>query len=534
MNELFSNPRSAGWRATILSAGIVIFTFVVCIAEETTTGTSNAQRWPGFQGAGATDLAVDSLPLTWSPEKNIAWQTDIPGKGQSSPVIWGERIFATSIEGAMKNDCHIVALDLLQGKRIWDFKTASSQPVRGNYFQSRSAPTPVVDADRIYAFFETGNLLALTHDGKQVWSRSLTEDYGEFEVRIGLAASLLQTADSVIVLIDHEGPSYLLSVDKQTGETRWKTERFSRQSYASPALLKIDQADQIICSSSGSVDGYDPASGKLMWTFEEVGGNRACTPIAFGEGKFLISASPGMHDERLDDARKSNFAMQVKRVGDEYQQTILWKTGKAMPSFGSPMVHQGLAYWVNKVGVVYCFDAETGKQVYVKRLRQPCWATPLGLGDRIYFPGKDGLTTVIAAGPAFRILAENELFAGAAAAGDADLQRSQDAAHGAHSSRRSADAGNGPRTPSDTTSEAKSGAEVKQSRGPQRAENNAGAQPRTRNGLTFADPVQYGYAAVNGSLVMRTGSRLYCIRKATLVEGTEQGGKAVSTEGVGQ
>jgi len=326
-------------------------------------------------------------------------------------------------------------------------------------------------------------------------------------VRIGLAASLVQTKDTVIVLIDHEGPSYLLAVDKLTGKTKWKTDRFSRQSYASPALLKINQGDQLVCSSSGSVDGYDPATGKLLWTYEEVGGNRACTPISFGDGKFLVSASPGMHDERLADAKKSNFAMQVKRVGEEFQQTILWKTNKAMPSFGSPMVYQGLAYWVNKVGVVYCFDAETGKQVYVKRLGQPCWATPLGLGERIYFPGKDGLTTVIAAGREFRILAENELIDGATAAGEADLKRRAKADHQQGSAQQSGrDSESKPESKSESTSESKSG-----------------GRPRTRNGLTFADPVQYGYAAVNGTLVMRTGSRLYCIRKTPVMEKMNRG-----------
>ncbi|QDT40931.1 outer membrane biogenesis protein BamB [Gimesia alba] len=510
MNQRVSNSRLAGWRSSLLSAGIVLFTLVACLAGEPSTQKSNVQRWPGFQGAGATALTADSLPLTWSPTRNIAWQTEIPGKGQSSPVIWGDRIFVTSIEGEMKNDCHVVALDLKQGKLLWDFKTASSQPVRGNYFQSRSAPTPVVDAERVYAFFETGNLLALDHDGKQLWSRSLTEDYGEFEVRIGLAASLVQTKDTVIVLIDHEGPSYLLAVDKQTGKTKWKTDRFSRQSYASPALLKIDQADQIVCSSSGSVDGYDPSTGKLLWMYEEVGGNRACTPLSFGDGKFLISASPGMHDERLADAKKSNFAMQVKRVGEEFQQTILWKTSKAMPTFGSPMVYQGLAYWVNKVGVVYCFDAETGQQVYVKRLGQPCWATPLGLGDRIYFPGKDGLTTVIAAGREFRILAENELIDGATEAGEADLKRRAEAGK-----RRSTAQQSGSRTAGENSG-------------------NTGGRPRTRNGLTFADPVQYGYAAVNGALVMRTGSRLYCIRKLPVGDQNQQGEKVTTTGGAAQ
>ncbi|MFN9977139.1 MAG: hypothetical protein ACK58T_45280, partial [Phycisphaerae bacterium] len=121
--------------------------------------------------------------------------------------------------------------------------------------------------------------------------------------------------------------------------------------------------------------------------------------------------------------------MQVERSGDEFTTRVLWKAEKAMPSFGSPMVYQGLAYWVNNVGVIYCFDAETGEAVYTKRSGQLCWATPLGMGDHIYFFGKDGLTTVIAAGREYKLLAKNELIEGAEAAGEADVKRRESRGH---------------------------------------------------------------------------------------------------------
>ncbi|RCS40774.1 pyrrolo-quinoline quinone [Bremerella cremea] len=443
--------------------------------------------WPEFLGRNATPLDPASLPLTWSPTENIAWQTKLDGGGQSSPVIWGDKVFVTSIAGSMKNECLVTCLSLTDGSILWTWRGESSQPVRSNYFQSRSAPTPVVDEQQVIAFFETGNLVALNHDGEPLWERSLTEDYGEFEVRIGLAASLTQTADTVFVLVDHEGPSYLLAVDKRNGETRWQTERFSRQSYASPTILSIGGKQQIVCSSAGSVDGYDPQTGEMLWTFEDVGGNRACTPLPFGDGRFLVGASPGMHDEHINEASQSNFLMNVQAEGETFEPTIAWHAEKAMPTFGSPMIYRGLAYWVTSTGVLYCFDAETGQRVYIKRSGQPCWATPLGVGERIYLFGKDGLTTVIAAGPKYQVLSKNELMVGATEKGEADIKRRETRRHGSSDSSAAKPEG-------EATEEESSG------------------RPTTRDGLTFAEDVQYGYAVVNGSLVVRTGSVVHCLK----------------------
>ncbi len=578
-----SGPRVL--RDTLLALGIVLTTFYACFGDES---PSMPERWPGFLGAGSTPIDPATLPLQWSPTTNVSWQAELTGAGQSSPVIWGDRVFVTTIDGAMKNDCLITAASLSDGTILWSYRTESAQPVRGNYFQSRSAPTPAVDAHHVYAFFETGKLIALTHEGKEAWVRNLPEEFGEFEVRIGLAASVAQTDDSVFVLVDHEGPSYLLSVDKMTGETKWKTERFSRQSYASPIVMTIAGQPQIVISSAGSIDGYDPVTGKQFWTMEGVGGNRSTTPLTFGDGRFLVSASPGMHDEQLDEASKSNFAMQVERSGDEFTTRVLWKAEKAMPSFGSPMVYQGLAYWVNNVGVIYCFDAETGEAVYTKRSGQLCWATPLGMGDHIYFFGKDGLTTVIAAGREYKLLAKNELIEGAEAAGEADVKRRESrghqhgggkpesaekaksdpaAAEATESTEKTPDAektegATVPTTAAVSTAANDSTANDEKSepssdnsgtgsgrRGRGRGGNpegsrrnggdgtgsregqEGGEEPRTRDGRIFADPVQYGYAAVNGSLVIRTGSRLYCLRSSSPAVNDPQAVKVSVQEG---
>jgi outer membrane protein assembly factor BamB len=422
--------------------------------------------WPSFLGAGHSQIDPDTIPRVWSPQQNIAWQAALPGHGQSSPVVWKQRVYVTSVEGAEKETCHVTALALADGAITWKHSFGSSDPVKNSLYVSRAAPTPVVDEQGVVAFFESGDVVALGHDGHVRWQRSLSTDYGRFKNKFGLAASPVQTERAVIVLVDDEGPSYLVAIDKRDGSVLWKTDRTSRVSWSSPALVEVAGKPQVVCSSAGSIDAYDPASGRPLWTKGNVGGNTAATPLDLGGGVFLVGASPGREGEgaRAEDARQSNFAMKVEAAGDNFAPTILWKTEQATPSFGSPMVHAGHAYWVNRSGVVFCFDAATGEPCYTERIKQSCWATPLGLGDRVYFFGKDGLTTVLAAGPKFQILSENQAW-------DPDG--------------------------------------IKPVVEPSAAEE---TEERRRAAAMFSGPTLYGVAAVNGSLLMRSGQTLYCVR----------------------
>lgn len=188
------------------------------------------QVWPGFRGSGDGCTTAKNLPLKWSPTENLAWKIDLPGYGQSCPVVWKDRVYLTAVDGKEREKGFIMAFDARTGKRLWSHEFAPTQKAKWSYTVSRAAPTPVVDAAGVYAFFEGGDLLALSHEGKLRWSRSLVKDYGEFQTGHGLGSSPVQTEEAVIVLIDHRGPSYLLAVDKQTGKTLWKTDRESRSS----------------------------------------------------------------------------------------------------------------------------------------------------------------------------------------------------------------------------------------------------------------------------------------------------------------
>ncbi len=421
-------------------------------------------HWPAFLGQGASELKTASLPLEWSPTKNIAWQAEIPGHGQSSPIIWGEQVFVTSIEGPLKDTCHVVAYDLAHGKHKWRHAFESSDKVKNSLYVSRAAPTPVTDGQSVFAFFESGDVVALSLAGTERWRKSLSTVFGKFQNKFGLSASPLVTDDALIILVDDEGPSYLIALNKADGQTKWKTDRTSRVSWSSPALVSIAGATQVVCSSAGSIDGYDAATGKLLWTYGEVGGNTSSTPRPFAAGSFLIGASAGREGQNTDLAKKSNLAMTITVVDGKPEPEILWRTEQATPTFGSPMIHAGHAYWVNRSGVVFCLDATTGEGRYTERLKQSCWATPLGLGDRVYFFGKDGLTTVLRSGPKFEVLAENQLWDPAAQ----KLDPAKAAAEDTEEKRKAA--------------------------------------------ALFSGSTQYGVAAVSGNLLIRTGEKLFCLR----------------------
>jgi outer membrane protein assembly factor BamB len=405
-------------------------------------------QWPAFLGGGKIEVS-EKIPLSWSREQ-IAWTQDLPGYGQSSPVVAGGQAFVTSIEGPRKEKCHVIALDLTSGRIAWTHSFDAAEQAENNNYTSKAAPTPTTDGESLFAFFESGDVVSLSLSGDEQWKRSLTADYGKFTTRHGLAASPLLVGDALVMLLDHEGPSYLVALDKRTGKTLWKTDRKSRTSWSSPALLTIGGQRVIVCSSSGSVDGYSPESGELLWSYDQVDGNTTNTPIAYADGCFLIGAGTGA---------KTNLALSVKAVDGKWTSDALWSSTQASSSFGSPIVYAGHAYFVNKTGVLYCLDAKTGEVKYTERLKQTIWATPLGSGDRIYFFGKGGLVTVITIGPKFKVLAESELWSKEA-------------------------------KPAEAPTEAKPGSPMPEMSG----------------------PVLYGVAVVGDQLLLRRGDRLYCVR----------------------
>lgn len=398
------------------------FTFVIAVlavVRITTLVSSSAfADWPAFLGGKSRSAAEDfTPPLKWDSEDGIGWQTKLTGHGQSSPVIFGDHIYLTAVEGPMKNNNLVSCHDLATGKLLWQKSFPSSMPVANNVYTSRAAPTPSADDSGVFAFFESGNLIALSPDGEVRWERDLIKDYGKYVGRFGLGGSIAQLDGQIFIVADNDGPSYIAGFDKNTGKTTWKTDRASRISWSSPMMVNIEGKDQIVISSSGSVDGYDPADGKLLWSYDNVGGNTVPSTIDAGQGSFLIGASPGRNGEATEGAKESNLLMKVVSSEGGFTPKVVWKSSDATSSFGSPIIYRGHAYYTNRAGVLYCIDAGTGETQYTARLADSNWATPVGVGEHVFFFGKDGRTSIVKTGPKKDVLDENRLWKSAENAG---------------------------------------------------------------------------------------------------------------------
>lgn len=451
-----------------------------------TVGTSPGDSWAGFRGDGTSTTFAVRLPLQWSGRDNVAWRTELPGYGQSTPVVWNGRVFLTAVDGAEKEKLLILAVDARTGSVLWQRDFPATQRGKNHPAMSRAAPTPLVDARGVYAFFESGDLIALDHDGNVKWQRALTKDYGPFQNNHGLASSPTQTDSAVVLLIDHGGPSYLLAVDKSTGNNLWRTERPSRMSWTSPIVARHNGKELLIVSSSGALTTYDAATGESLWELADLNGNNIPSPV-YMNGFLVIGAGENRLKPDLVASQRSNCCLRLTDEAPGYE--VLWRGRKAVAHHASPLVHAGHVYIVTKPGVVYCLDLATGEERYSERLDNPCWATPIGAADRVYFFGKDGVTTVLKAGPKYEKLATNRLWT------EEEFQVRKEQAKSRPENRIPMPMGGTPAAPPGVTPPATL----------------TPAQRESMIAEAIGDVV-YGVAAVDGAFFVRTGTELICIR----------------------
>lgn len=454
---------------------------------------SDTDTWPGFRGDGSGTSTAQSVPLRWSPDAGIAWKADVPGYGQSSPVVRNGRVFLTSIEGPNMERGFVHAFDLEDGTKLWSREFASSQPVENYFRNSRAAPTCVVDAQHVWALFAGGDLLCLTHEGELVWTRSLVEDYGAIENERGLASSLAQTEGAVVALVDHDGPSYLVALDKRTGEVAWKVDRGERgAAWTSPIVTRRDGEEVVIVSSAGTAEAYRGDTGEELWTLAGLVGNRIPSPSLAGDDLILgaTQSAHGTDDPRA--VRRSNRCLRWIEADGRPGVETRWSANRADPHYSTPLAYLGCVYYVTGTGILYCLDQATGEQLYATRIAGASWASAIGAEGRVYLFVKDGTVLVLKAGPEYVELASNRLWK------------------------------EGEVPPATKPSPADMAALA----GAARSGANGGAPPDPEaaiRGLDLAvqhrifayyDPVIYGAAAVEGRLLVRTGRELYCVEGA--------------------
>ena len=361
-----------------------IETYSVGMGNAPAPGTT----WTGFRGTGNSHSDAKALPIEWSDDQNIRWRKELPGYGQSTPVIWDGKIFTTSTEGDWSDQLLVHCHNLADGKKLWQKEFPSPNKIRRSKMVSQAAPSPVVDSEGIYLFWESGLLLALSHDGNTIWKRHLTEEYGAFQGNHGLGTSLFQAGGKLGLLIDHSGPSYLLKLDKKTGKTDWKTDRPARVSWSTPTYAE----GHVYISSNGIVEAYNFQNGEKLWEKEGIEGNTVASPTLTQDLVIIGSSVP-----------KQSQAIHRDGKG------IAWSAEEATSSFASPLATDKHLYYVNRAGVAFCQSLEDGKKIWHKRLPGSCWASPFLAGGKVYFFIKEGAAVVIKADGRDEFLAENTL-----------------------------------------------------------------------------------------------------------------------------
>lgn len=392
-----------------------------------------ADNWPGWRGPQATGVSTETnLPERWSATENVAWQAPLRGAGVSSPVVFGNLVFVTSQEGTgvrrqgnhpslvqgAERDASgertltgaaesertrfvVAAFDRATGKRAWEHVMDAEGELQGVHDKHNLAsPSPVSDGQRVYAWFGTGQIVALDMNGKVAWQRHLAKEYTPFEINWGHASSPALYKDSLILLCYHSPASYLLSLDAKTGKTRWKADRGKDViSYSTPIVVSGPRGPELIVNTSEGVEAHDPDTGERLWHFAEA--NRFPIPV------------PSPHEGVLYLTRgyRSGPYMAIKTGGrgDVSKTHVAWHVPTGAPYVPSAVHYNGLFYMAGENGVVNAIDAATGERVWQERINGIFTASPVAGDGKVYLVSETGETVVLQAGRTPKVLSRNKV-----------------------------------------------------------------------------------------------------------------------------
>ncbi len=371
------------------------FIFLVCLlcasGARAEADSENWFRYRGPQGTG--DSAQASLPVSWN-EKSIVWKTPLKGRGQSSPVFWGDRIFLTSALEDGKQRL-IIAVDARTGKILWEKIAWTGAPERSHDMNGWASATCVTDGEHVYCFFGKAGAHCYTVDGKHVWSR----DLGAFEsgTHRGTAASPMLEGDLLIINGDSESDHALFGLNKLTGETVWKTDRPPWEGYSTPVMVEVGGKQEIILNGERFVAGYDPATGKQLWTCKSFAGRGEPLP-AFGNGVLYV----------VNGLAGDFYAVRPGGSGDVTSTHMVWHTPRRGNRDGpSPIFVNGFLLVSDMSGIATCYDSKTGKELWKKRLGGKISSSPFAAAGKAYFLFENGETAVIEPGPELKEISHN-------------------------------------------------------------------------------------------------------------------------------
>ncbi len=407
------------------SAGMLTRVSLACqvLAFLIFTAVASAENWPQWRGPRSDGTSLEAgLPVEWSETANIAWKTALTGMGTSTPIIWGDHIFLTSqlgdgpsaggtdfdkareakSAGNRKEVTFLVSAYVrADGKLLWEKSFAAANELPAVHIKHNLAsPSCVTDGELVYAWFGNGLAVALDFDGALVWKRNLGEERAGFDVRWGHGSSPALYEDSLFLLVDHPGDSYLLSVDKRTGKDRWRADRGEeKRSYTTPFVVPGPDGDQIVINTNHGVEALRAVDGSALWRVGESNRVPVSTPV-FHQG--VIYSSRGHFSGPY-------LAVGVAGKGDVGESQLKWRVGTGAPYVGSLVYANGILFMATERGIASAVDAETGETLWKQRLGGVFTASPVVAAGKVYLFAEDGNAYVVAAPRKFELLAQNAL-----------------------------------------------------------------------------------------------------------------------------
>ena len=383
----------------------------------------NWGQWRGPKATGASDTAEP--PIRWSETENIRWKVALPGLGHSSPVVWGNRVFVTSaipfgskfepipdnapgshdnLPVSQRHKYVVLAIDRADGNILWEKVVNENIPHEGaHYSGSLASASPVTDGEHIYAHFGSHGLYCLDFDGQIVWKKNFEKMHSKHGHGEGSSPVLFE--NTLVINWDHEGQSFVVALDKNTGAEIWKKQRNEVTSWSSPVVVEVDGKAQLIVAGSDRVRGYDLTDGTTIWECSGLSQNVCASPVA--ENGILIVGSS--YDT------KAMFAIDLHNARGDLTGTknVLWHRTQRTPYVPSPLLYKGKVYFFSHYqGILSEVDAKTGEEAggpfRINGLGE-IYSSPVAAHDRIYMTGRTGVTIVASHPEMPRMLSANRL-----------------------------------------------------------------------------------------------------------------------------
>jgi outer membrane protein assembly factor BamB len=394
-------------------------------------------NWPQFRGPSGSGLGDGANPpVQWDVEKktNIAWTAEIPGLSVSSPVVWGDRIFVTTAissdpnqkwrtglygdtDSAPDRSSHqwkVLALDKKTGKVLWEQQAYQGIPkTKRHPKSSQASPSPATDGKAVVAYFGSEGLFAYSVEGKLLWKKDLgLQNAGWFfdpDSEWGAASSPVIYKNSVIVQCDRQKDSFIAAFDLKDGKELWRTARAEIPAWGTPTIATADGHSEMVTNGTKAIRGYDPDSGKELWT---LGPNSeiTCTTPVFGHGLIFVTAGypPVQPIYAIRMGSKGDLTL---KEGKDSSDAIAWSKKTGGSYLPSPILYGDYLYLVNNNGILTAYEAKTGTRAYQQRVGPggSFTASPIAGAGKLYIATEEGDVYVVKAGAQFELLAKNSV-----------------------------------------------------------------------------------------------------------------------------